>query len=112
MLQYVKQWREIHGKGDPGNGKVSLQDAAKIVGISKKSLDDYFCQLRLAEEYGFDFGGNMEERIGVMRAFVKKFRGKGVEGEESKAKHERLPKKLRVLEDLQGEGNFIRKNEE
>ena len=27
--------------------RLNLQDAAKIVGISKKSLDDYYCQLRL-----------------------------------------------------------------
>jgi hypothetical protein len=48
-----------------------------MVGISKKSLDDYFCQLRLAEEYGFDFESNFDEKIGVLRAFVKKFRPKG-----------------------------------
>jgi len=30
-----------------------LQDAAKLTGIPKKSLDDYYCQLRLAEQYGF-----------------------------------------------------------
>ena len=51
----MKQWREIHNTIDRHKNKVSLQEAAKIVGISKKSLDDYFCQLRLAEEYGFDF---------------------------------------------------------
>jgi hypothetical protein len=27
--------------------KLNLQEAAKIVGISKKSLDDYFFQLRM-----------------------------------------------------------------
>lgn len=31
-----------------------------MVGISKKSLDDYFCQLRLAEEHNFDFSSNMD----------------------------------------------------
>lgn len=30
---------------------MNLQDAAKLVGISKKTLDDYYCQLRLGEFY-------------------------------------------------------------
>jgi hypothetical protein len=49
----------------------ALQQAAKIVGISKKSLDDYYCQLKLAEEYGFDFERNIDEKVGLLRTFVK-----------------------------------------
>lgn len=51
--------------------RLNLQDAAKLVGISKKSLDDYYCQLRLGEFYEFDFAGNLHEKIGVLRNFVK-----------------------------------------
>lgn len=51
--------------------KVSLVDAANSVGISKKSLDDYFCQLRLGQKYGFDFKANLDNKIGELRAFVK-----------------------------------------
>jgi hypothetical protein len=40
--------------------KVSLQEAAKAVGVSKKSLDDYYYQLRLGEFYKFDFLNNLE----------------------------------------------------
>lgn len=79
-----------------------------MVGISKKSLDDYFCQLRLAEEYGFDFENNMSQKIGVLRSFVKKFRPKGELG----IKHERLPKKLKIIEDMIAEGYSNGKNEE
>jgi hypothetical protein len=55
---------------------MNLQEAAKIVGVSKKSLDDYYCQLRLGEFYGFDFAANLYEGIGVLRAYVKENREK------------------------------------
>lgn len=50
----------------------SLEDAAKKVGISKKSLDDYLLQLRYGKKYGFDFNEHKEAKIGILRAFVKK----------------------------------------
>ena len=97
VLQSVRLWRKIHNNLDKDSvSRVSLQDAAKVVGISKKSLDDYFSQLRLAEEYGFDFQMNMDEKIGVMRSYVKKQRAKA----KIKYKQERLPKRLKVLEDF------------
>lgn len=39
--------------------RLNLQEAAKLVGISKKSLDDYYCQLRLGELYNFNFYDNL-----------------------------------------------------
>ena len=45
---------------NPVNGiKLNLQEAAEVLGISKKSLDDYYYQLRLGEKYDFDFMSNM-----------------------------------------------------
>lgn len=43
IIQAVEKWRRLYkeGKGDDTNNRVSLEDAAKIVGINKKSLDDY-----------------------------------------------------------------------
>jgi hypothetical protein len=26
-----------------------------MLGVPKKTLDDYYCQLRIAEQHGFDF---------------------------------------------------------
>ena len=49
----------------------SLEDAAKKVGVSKKSLDDYLLQLRFGKKYGFDFETNRNEKVGVLRSFVK-----------------------------------------
>lgn len=43
IIQAVEKWRRLYkeGKGDDTNNRVSLEDAAKIVVINKKSLDDY-----------------------------------------------------------------------
>lgn len=75
VILSVKRWRSLH-MGRKQGCKVSLVDAANMVGISKKSLDDYFCQLRLGEKYGFDFKSNLHNKIGELRAFVKSHRTK------------------------------------
>jgi hypothetical protein len=48
VIIYVKKWRETHNTLSKSKTKINLQEAAKIVGIAKKSLDDYYSQLRLA----------------------------------------------------------------
>ena len=45
-----------------------------MVGISKKSLDDYLLQLRLGRKYGFNFNQNKTKKVGILRAFVKRHR--------------------------------------
>jgi len=71
----VKKWRDLHNYGDKNHKKrLNLQDAAKIVGVSKKSLDDYYCQLRLGELYNFKFSENLDEKMGVLRTYVKNYR--------------------------------------
>ena len=72
-----------------------MQDAAKVVGVSRKSLDDYYYQIRLGELYHFDFYQNLEEKIGQLRAYVKSnMRG-------SKA-HGKLPHYLKIFAYLDG----------
>ncbi len=51
--------------------KVSLEETAKMMGLSKKSLDDYYYQLRLGQKYGFEFKDNFYEKIGVLRTYLK-----------------------------------------
>ena len=50
ILDKVLQWRRLYtGVTDPTTGqsvKMSLEEAAQRVGISKKSLDDYLLQIR------------------------------------------------------------------
>ena len=38
---------------------MTLQEAAQMVGVSKKSLDDYYCQLRQGELYDFDYQNSL-----------------------------------------------------
>ena len=58
IIQKVSLWRKLYNGVDLGNGETvrySLEDSAMLVGISKKSLDDYLLQLRFGRMYGFDF---------------------------------------------------------
>ena len=78
---------------------MSLGDAAERLGMSKKSLDDYFCQLRLGEKHGFDFMGKLSSGIGELRSFVKSHRDKLPKGE----KNQRHPRILHILELFEAE---------
>ena len=74
IIEKVNSWRKLYnGFYDINNKftKYSLEDAAKIIGISKKSLDDYLLQLRLGRKFGFDFNSKRNERVGILRTFVK-----------------------------------------
>lgn len=74
---------------------MSLQEAAKMVGLPKKSLDDYYYQLRLGEKYDFDFKAHLFERIGVLRTFLKDLK------RDSKLdKTEKHPKRLKIIENF------------
>mmetsp|Transcript_40603 Transcript_40603/g.46627 ORF Transcript_40603/g.46627 Transcript_40603/m.46627 type:complete len:352 (+) Transcript_40603:2051-3106(+) len=77
ILEKVAQWRRLYGGVRSKEGEVvqySLEDAAKHVGISKKSLDDYLLQIKLGKKYGFDFNANKDRGVGTLRSFVKKHR--------------------------------------
>ena len=86
IIEKVNAWRRLYNgfyneKGE--HIRYSLEQAAKIIDISKKSLDDYLLQLRLGRKYGFDFNLNKNSKVGVLRAFVKAHRGKGGEIKEN-----------------------------
>ena len=86
IVEKVNAWRRLYNgfyneKGE--HIRYSLEQAAKIIDISKKSLDDYLLQLRLGRKYGFDFNLNKNNKVGVLRAFVKAHRGKGGEMKEN-----------------------------
>lgn len=58
VVERVSLWRKLYNGVDMGNGETvrySLEDAANLVGISKKSLDDYLLQLRFGRMFGFNF---------------------------------------------------------
>ena len=56
--------------------RVSLEEAAEMVGVSKKSLDDYLSQIRLGRFNGFDFNKNKDEKVGKLRFFNKEFKAR------------------------------------
>lgn len=67
VLEKVSEWREISQK----NPKITLDEAAKMVGVAKKTLDDYYMQIKSASEHHFDFQKNLDEKIGLLRRFVR-----------------------------------------
>ena len=95
-MDKVLQWRKLYtGVADPATGqitKLSLEESAQRVGISKKSLDDYLLQIRFVlgsffsfiivrfgKKHGFNFNDHFHDRVGVLRAFVKKHKNKKAE---------------------------------
>lgn len=87
----MKQWRSLH---QSKYNKVSLQEAAQMLRMPKKSLDDYYYQLKLGEKYAFDFKAHLSDRIGVLRTFLK---GININKHDKNDKH---PKKLKILEEF------------
>lgn len=78
IIEKVNSWRKLYNGFYDDNGKFtkySLDEAAKIISISKKSLDDYLLQLRLGRKFGFDFNLNKNCKVGILRSFVKQNRG-------------------------------------
>eukprot|EP00826_Nyctotherus_ovalis_P018302 TRINITY_DN15466_c0_g1_i13.p1 TRINITY_DN15466_c0_g1~~TRINITY_DN15466_c0_g1_i13.p1 ORF type:complete len:209 (+),score=66.36 TRINITY_DN15466_c0_g1_i13:73-699(+) len=74
IIEKVNDWRTLYtGTVDAGGKSVkySLDDAAKLVGIAKKTLDDYLLQLRAGKKYGFDFQKHKDEKVGTLRSYVK-----------------------------------------
>ena len=48
-----------------------MDTAASIIGLSRKTLDDYYGILRKAEALGFNFDYSSNEKMGIIRKFVK-----------------------------------------
>ena len=77
IVEKVARWRQLYaGVYETGrDGKevfveYTLEDSAKLIGISKKSLDDYLLQIRYGRKFGFDFEANKDSKVGVLRSFV------------------------------------------
>lgn len=79
IIEKVSTWRKLYNGVMIPNKETkevqlqrwSLEDAAKKVNVSKKSLDDYLLQLRFGKKFGFDFEKNRESKVGTLRTFVK-----------------------------------------
>lgn len=66
-------WRKLSLPGifnaEARGKKLNRQEAADVLKIPKKSLEDYMLQVRLAYERGFDFNMYSNTRFGVIREF-------------------------------------------
>ncbi|CAI2379144.1 unnamed protein product [Moneuplotes crassus] len=74
IIEKVSLWRKLYNGIPDHTGKTvrySLEEAANLVGVSKKSLDDYLSQLRKGRKYGFDFNKSKDEKVGALRTYVK-----------------------------------------
>lgn len=78
IIKKVYMWRKMYNgliREDTNEYlRYYLKKAAEKIGISKKSLDDYLIQLRIGKMYGFDFNEHKNDKVGVLRSFVKKHR--------------------------------------
>ncbi len=91
VIKKVSEWRKLYN-GTEIDGEVikkSLEEAAKLVNISKKSLDDYLLQLRNGRKYGFNFNEHKDDKIGILRAFNRKH--KLIDKDNKKSKPGRKP---------------------
>jgi hypothetical protein len=66
IILKVNEWRKLYRDGK------TLEEAATIVGISKKSLDDYLLQIRCGNDHGYNFESYKEEKVGHLRKYVKR----------------------------------------
>lgn len=63
VIEKVAEWRRLYTgyvDSEGKNIKLNLEKAARVVGLSKKTLDDYLLQLRAAKKYNFDFNKNKD----------------------------------------------------
>ena len=51
---------------------LTLEQAAKMTTIPKKSLDDYMYQIKKGFSYRFNFNEHAEDKIGFLRDFVRR----------------------------------------
>ena len=68
ILQVVAKWRKLQIESEK---KITLEEAASILGVPKSTLDDYYIQIKLAEKYGFNFEQHYDDPFSSVRNFVK-----------------------------------------
>ena len=69
IIKKVFTWKSL--RKHTGN-KMSLVQAAEAVGLSKKTLYEYFNQIKEGKKYNFDFNKHKKDKVNVLRGYVKK----------------------------------------
>ena len=74
IVEKVREWRSYYeGRQTPsGTVKLNLEEAARLVKMPKKSLDDYLLQMKSGKKYGFNFQAHRDSKVGILRTYVKR----------------------------------------
>ncbi len=91
IIKKVFEWKGFRKYTD---NKMSLIEAAKKVGLSKKTLDEYFNQIREGKKYNFDFNKHKKDKVNILRGYVKKMSNNN--NLNNKEKEEKKEKKVRI----------------
>jgi len=78
VIESLVKWRKLSASRYLSTGrkgkKLNKQEAADILRIPKKSLEDYMLQIKIAYENGFDFNMYSNTRFGIIRDFNRRMR--------------------------------------
>ena len=65
-LKMCCDWKSIHDLGVR-----SLEIAATLIEVPRKTLEDYSLIIRRALSFGFDLSKNRKKKMGFLRKFIK-----------------------------------------
>ncbi|KAL4496116.1 hypothetical protein ABPG72_015538 [Tetrahymena utriculariae] len=69
-LEMVCKWRDLQDFYKTNSITKDYQSVANEIGISKKTLDYYYLELRTAEYFCFDFDRNLDKKMGILREYI------------------------------------------
>mmetsp|Transcript_7327 Transcript_7327/g.6667 ORF Transcript_7327/g.6667 Transcript_7327/m.6667 type:complete len:376 (-) Transcript_7327:667-1794(-) len=72
VIQLISDWRMTAESTNSTLEKV----AADVLHVPRKSLDDYMRALKLGKQYEFDFNAHMNDKMGILREFIRKAQNK------------------------------------
>ena len=75
VVKKVFQWKGFRKYTD---NKMSLIEAAKNVRLSKKTLDEYFNQIKEGKKYNFDFNKHKKDKVNIPRKKIKKMNNQDI----------------------------------
>ena len=76
IIKKVFYWKGYRKYTD---NKMSLIEAADHVGLSKKTLDEYFNQIKEGTKYNFDFNKHKKDKVNILRGYVKKMNNNNID---------------------------------
>ena len=89
IIKKVFEWKGFRKYTD---NKMSLNEAAKNVGLSKKTLDEYFNQIKEGKKYNFDFNKHKKDKVNILRGYVKKMNNNNLQKPLKKEKKRKIKK--------------------